>query len=208
MALGLTILFVFMILVVSELLWRWRSIDAEYLRKFVHISVGSFVAFWPLFLSWNMIIALSAAFVIVVIVSKYWNIFGAIHSVQRSTWGELLFAVAVGAVAYVTRDGWIYCAALLHMSVADGMAAVIGIRFGKPSQYLLFGYTKSIAGTLTFFIFSMAILIGYSTFSSAGFSLWFIVVALIATLLENIAVRGLDNLLVPILVALVLSALK
>jgi phytol kinase len=163
------------------------------------------VAFWPFFLSWHQIQFLSLAFLAVVAVSKYLNIFQAIHSVQRPTWGEFCFAGAVGLVTLVTQNKFIYAAALLQMALADGLAAVVGVRYGNKQKYLIFGRTKSLAGTLTFFVASVLILVGFSRWSGMPLSLGFaLLVSVLASLLESLAVRGFDNLLVPILVALLL----
>lgn len=201
MTLGL----VFLILVLNEVWWRGHRAHGEFSRKFAHITVGSFVAFWPFFLSWRQIELLSLAFVLVVSVSKVFHIFKAIHSVTRPTWGELCFALAVGGVALVTHDKWIYMAALLQMSLADGLAAVIGLRLGMSNRYQFLGHAKSVAGTLTFFIASVLILLGYTHYSATHLSLPFVVgLSLTVSLLENVAVKGLDNLLVPLLVAVFL----
>lgn len=126
---------------------------------------------------------------------------------QRPTWGEIMFALSVGIVALVARDSWVYLAALLHMSLADGLAAVVGTRFGRRTRYRVLGQHKSIVGTATFFIVSLGILAGYALFTPNAFSLWFVPLALATTVLENAAIRGLDNLLVPVLVAVVLNSL-
>src|SRR5665213_2636370 len=157
----LTMLAVFVILVCNELWWRARVVHSEFSRKFVHITVGSFVAAWPFFLSWHEIEGLSLAFLVVVSASKFLKVFQAIHSVQRPTWGELFFAVSVGMVALITHNKWIYAAALLQMALADGMAAIIGVQYGNRQKYLVFGHPKSVAGTLTFFIVSIAILLAF-----------------------------------------------
>ncbi|HEY1064205.1 MAG TPA: hypothetical protein VGE30_02805 [Candidatus Saccharimonadales bacterium] len=206
MALVLTILAVFLLLLVSEAWYRKRPKSGELHRKFVHITVGSFVAFWPFFLSWNQIALLSAAFLAGVIASKYLKIFQAIHSVQRPTWGEVFFAAAVGIIALVTHSKGIYAAALLQMSLADGMAAVVGQRYGKGNRYKVFGSTKSVAGTMTFFVISFGLLIGYSLVTDAYLPLAFLaVLALGTSLIENLGVFGLDNLLVPLMIAYMLS---
>lgn len=196
------------LLVAAEVLWRRQQIDPEYTRKFVHITVGSLVAFWPLFLGRWQIITLSAAFVVVVLVSSRFSIFRAIHSVQRPTWGELFFALAVGVLAYVSRDSWVYMAALLHMSLADGLAAVVGTKFGKRTRYHLFGHQKSIVGTAAFVIVSLGILSGYAAFGPHAFSPWFPAITLLAAALENVAIRGVDNLMVPLAVAIALNAIR
>jgi phytol kinase len=201
----LTILVVFAILLVNELWWRKRNIHGEFSRKFVHVTVGSFVAFWPFYLSWRQIEILSVAFFIVVALSKYLKLFQAIHSVQRPTWGELCFAVSVGLVATITHNKWIYAASLLQMALADGFAAIIGLRFGGRFSYRIFGHTKSVIGTLTFFVVSLLILIAFDHSSKIHLDYtWIILASLTASLLENVASLGLDNLLVPVVVAILL----
>lgn len=197
----LTVLAVFLILVASEFWWRRHITHSEFSRKSVHITVGSFVAFWPFYLSWEQIRFLSLGFLIVVGISKYFRLFRAIHSVQRPTMGELYFALAAGAVTFMTQNKWIYMAALLQMSLADGFAAVMGVRYGKQS-YLVFSHRKSLVGTLTFFVTSLAVLVGYSYAASVGLSVAFILgTAALAAVIENLGVAGIDNLLVPVAVA-------
>ncbi len=198
----------FVILCFAEFGWHRGWLRNEFGRKFVHIFVGSFVAFWPLFLTWNQIFLVSAAFVIVIVVSKKFHIFRAIHSVQRPTWGEALFAVSVGLLALLTRDGWMYMAALLHMSLADGLAAIIGTQFGKRNRYTIFGHTKSIVGSAVFFLVSVSILGLYSMGTDTPIDPLMIGgIALVATALENLTAYGLDNITVPVWVAIVLSSI-
>ncbi|MGC1176566.1 MAG: hypothetical protein WA843_00700 [Candidatus Saccharimonadales bacterium] len=207
-ALFLTVLIVFVLLVLNEFWWRKRRSHGEISRKFIHLSVGSFVAFWPFFLSWDHIRLLSLAFLIGVAASKYLHVFRAIHSVQRPTWGELFFALAVGGITCITQDKLIYMAALLQMSLADGLAAVIGTRYGQKYRYIVFGHAKSLLGTLTFFLVSVGILIYFSDVSSAQLLVGFIVgLAAATSVIENLAARGLDNLLVPVIVACALRFL-
>ncbi len=198
----LAILVVLALLLIGEVWWRKQKLHNEFTRKFVHITVGSFVAFWPFFLSWNEIRFLSVAFLIVVGVSKYFRLFRAIHTVQRPTLGELFFALSVGIITFITHDQWIYMASLLQMSLADGFAAVVGTRYGQRFRYIVFGHAKSVLGTLTFFVVSSAILVFYSHKIRVPLSDRFMFdLAVAASAIENIGVAGLDNLLVPVLVA-------
>ncbi|HEX8226851.1 MAG TPA: hypothetical protein VF572_03200 [Candidatus Saccharimonadales bacterium] len=205
MTLALTVIAVFALLVGFELWWRRRRAHGEFSRKFIHLVVGSFVAFWPWYLDWHWIVALSAAFVVVVSLSKQLGIFRAIHAVERPTWGELFFALAVGVLAFVTHDPYIYAAALLHMSLADGFAAVVGVAFGKRNQYTVFGHPKSIAGSATFFGISLLILAWYKAASGSTIGIGTILtLSAVTTAIENAGVKGLDNLLVPLLIGVVL----
>ena len=197
---------VFAILAFSELGWRRFWLKGEVGRKFVHISVGTFVAFWPYFLDWEEIRILSLAFFVVVLASMHLGVFKAIGSVQRPTYGEIFFALSVGLLTIITTSKGIYAAAILQMALADGFAAIFGGRFGTENKYHLFGRTKSIAGSLTFFIISLSLLIGYSQFSDNGLVWQYVVgISLGATLLENVASLGFDNLLVPLAVGLLLQ---
>jgi dolichol kinase len=206
MRLILTVFAVFVVLVLNEVLWRRRHAHGELSRKFVHVVVGCFVAFWPFFLTWHQIELLSLAFLIVVSLSKILRIFRAIHSVQRPTWGEVCFALSVGIVAIATHDKWIYMASLLQMGLADGLAAVIGVQFGRRNSYVFLGHSKSLAGTLTFFLTSVVILSAYSHYSGDHLSaLVMTALALAASILENASVQGIDNLAVPLMTALLLS---
>lgn len=201
----LTILAVFLVLVGNEIWWRRQKPHDEFSRKFVHITVGSFVAFWPFFLSWGQIQFLSVAFLIIIGISRYLGIFQAIHSVQRPTWGEVFFAASVGLLTLITQDQWIYAVALLQMSLADGMAAVIGTRFSGQHKYAVLGHAKSIVGTLTFFVVSLAVLLVFNSHLPEHLSLAMaLAISGLASLIENLGIMGLDNLLVPCLVALVL----
>lgn len=196
----------FVVLVFFEYWWRKHRYHSEISRKFIHITIGTFAAFWPYFLSWRQILGLSVAFIVVVLISKYLNIFQAIHTVERPTWGEVYFAAAVGLLTYLTHSPAVYCVALLHMGLADGLAAVVGTRYGKNNAYKVLGHTKSIAGTGAFLLCSIAILVVYATLQPQLISpIMLLGLAAAATVCENYGVRGLDNLVVPVLVAAVLN---
>src|SRR6266705_6252790 len=92
----LAVLFVFCVLLIAEYASRAKRIHAELTRKFVHILVGAFVAFWPFFLTWREIELLSLAFFIAVALSIKFNIFRSIHAVKRNMLGGLVFAMTIG----------------------------------------------------------------------------------------------------------------
>jgi len=205
MELTVVIALILAILIGNEWWHRRFQPHSELSRKFVHITVGSLVAFWPFWFSWQQIEWLSIVFLVAVIISKQLGVFQAIHSVQRPTWGEFFFAIAVGGVALITHNKWIYVAALLQMALADGLAAVVGVRYGNGQAYTIFRHQKSLAGTVTFLVSSYVILLVCSQVGLLPVSaLMLFGISLLATILENLGVAGLDNLLVPLSVALLL----
>jgi phytol kinase len=203
----LTIAVTFCILVAAEYLARAKQVHAELTRKLVHVAVGSFVAFWPFFLTWRTIQLLSLAFFVVVCLSIKFEVFRSIHAVQRNIMGELLFAIVIGVLAAISPTPWVFTAAMLHLSLADGLAAVIGLGWGDTNSYKVLGKKKSIAGTTAFIVASYAILALFGIFSHSSTSvitlLW---LPLVAAAAENVAVYGTDNLVMPLVVALVLSS--
>jgi len=206
-AAALVVLATFCILVGAEYLSRAKQIHTELTRKLVHVAVGSFVAFWPFFLSWRSIQLLSLAFFIVICISIKLNIFRSIHAVERNVMGELLFAIVIGVLAVICTNPWVFMAAMLHLSLADGLAAVIGLGWGDTNTYKVFGRTKSIAGTVAFIAVSFGILVVYAAFAHSSTSLATIFwLPFLAGITENIAVYGTDNLVMPLLIASVLSS--
>jgi phytol kinase len=209
MLLIFTVFAVLCLLVAAEFGGRRLGVHTELTRKFVHLSVGTFVAFWPFFLSYQEIAALSLAFLFVILVSVRLRIFRSIHRRGHTALGEVLFALVIGILAFITsgpNGDWVFWAAMLFLSLGDGLAAVIGLAYGEGNQYKVLGRTKSIAGSLTFLIIAVIILTIYVTVSHASPG-WLALVMLpvVAMVVENSAPHGMDNLMMPLLVALVLG---
>lgn len=204
----LAVLPVFALLVLTEILWRRNSLRGESARKLIHIVVGSYVAFWPFIVSFQTIQLISAAFLLVIGLSLRFHIFKAIHGVARRTWGEVLFAVGIGLIAVLTNEPWVFVACILHMSVADGFAALAGKRWGKGNRYKVFGHEKSLVGTSVFWLCSLLIT-GLTIMNApelqANMSMYLFILPFATSITENFGVNGADNVLVPLLVYLVLT---
>lgn len=203
MKLLLTLAIVFIVLAINELWWRFKKPTDEISRKAVHIIVGCFVAFWPYYLSWLDIELIGLAFLIVSYISKHFKILKSIHAVSRTTYGELFFAMAVIIVAFISHDKLIYMTSMLSMGLADGLAAIFGTYLGKSTRYKIFGNTKSIVGNLVFLIIVVGLLANFRQRSiSPHEALSYLILALIATVLEDFSIGGIDNLSVPLLIAI------
>lgn len=198
---------VFLIIVFAEYLSRYKGVHSELTRKMVHILVGIFVAFWPFFLSWRQIQVISLLFLITVVLSIKFNIFGSIHAVSRNKVGEVLFALVIGVLSLIASKDWIFTAAMLHLSLADGLAAICGLAWGGDSTYKIMGRTKSLVGSLAFFFTSLSIMVCYAIFSGLAYSgVTLVWLPVLATIAENVSGEGTDNMVVPLLVALVLTS--
>ena len=190
------------LLVLSEMFWRAKVLRGEAARKMLHIIIGSYVASWPYFVSFRQIQLIALAMFAGVVLSHKFHIFHAINDVKRKTWGDMLYAVGVGVTAALAREPWVFALAILHMSVADGLAGLAGSCYGKNTEYKVFGNKKSLIGTFVFTVVSFALLtIFAATGSPVTFEMALILPPVLAVI-ENIGIRGADNILVPALVAL------
>lgn len=200
----LTVLIVLALIIIGESVWRGAPGEAS--RKFIHIFVGCFVAFSPYWLSWRQIEILAAAFLLVILISRQFKLLKTISEVGRPSYGDILFAVAPLLLALINPGLAVFAASMLFMAVGDGLAAVIGTLWpAKP--YRIMGAGKTVAGTATFVMVGLAILLGYSFWADVSLGWWVLVTLIAATAVENLSWRGSDNLVVPLVVAGLLLAL-
>ncbi len=199
---------IFILLVTNEVAWRRGKLEAEEARKVIHVLVGIFIAFWPLYMSWKTIQILSVVLFAGVFISYQFGVFGAIHKVKRKTAGELWYPIGIGLCAALTVQPWIFTVAVLHLAIADGLAAVFGRKYGLM-HYRIGPHTKSILGSFVFLIIS-SVLCGaaYVVLSEElpGISLAvFAITPFLATAVESISRHGIDNLLIPLTVVFALG---
>jgi phytol kinase len=183
---------------VVELIKRRVAIPHELARKIVHIGSGILAAPLAYVLSDRELVILASSFVCAMLVSRRANLLTAVHDVDRESYGEVLFPLGVAILAALHPKPWAFAYALLVLALADGLAAPVGIRYGR--RKLPFG-RKSVAGTVTFFV--VAFLIGLPFASLGACAL----VALAATAAESVLTRGFDNLVLPVLAGVLIGVL-
>lgn len=199
------------ILFLSEIFWKKAHIRDELARKFVHITSGVFIAFLPFWVDYAWIMVLAAGFVVVNLLNRKIDVFHAIHSVRRKSWGDVLFGVGVFLVALFQPNPWIFAIAILQVSLADGLAAIVGVKFvDKNGKYYLFTQPKTLVGSGVFLLTSAVILTGgflASSYFVEPINMWPVVIMLplLLVCVENIAVFGFDNLAIPLVTIAILG---
>ncbi len=188
----------------TETLYRYTATDPEILRKIVHIGTGHVIllAWWLHIPAWIGIG--SAILASIVTLLSYWlPLLPGVNSVGRKSLGTFFYAISIGiSIAWFWPiDSPEYAAlGILIMAWGDGMAALIGQRFGRH-PYQIWGMKKSWEGSMAMFLVSLTVssLILVSTHGNS-WQTWgvAIAVALAATVLETFSKLGLDNLTVPI----------
>lgn len=201
---------VFGILTMAEMMWRTNVLKGEYERKFVHVPAATFFAFWPWLLSWRQIQFLGLAMLIVLAANKRDKTLHFSAELRKRSLGGASLAIAVVLCGLLTTNKLFFAIALLHISLADGFAAVFGTLLGQNWQYKVFGQVKSVIGTMTFwlasfFILGVALLFDYGQISSNSYTTILLLLPPILAAIENFTPLGLDNLSVPLIALIALK---
>ncbi len=201
--LGIIFLYLTAIITVAEGLNRQNADNSELTRKIVHIGSGNviFLAWWLNISGW-IIISASVIASIVAIASYFLPILPSINSVGRKSLGTFFYAVSIGILTACFWENYpqYTTIGILVMCWGDGMAAIIGQKFGRHT-YKILGINKSWEGSLAMvaasYLVTSLILI-YAQGISWQTWLEALVVAIAATILEAFSKLGIDNLTVPV----------
>ena len=199
-----------MVIVGAVLCRRLRPNQRELSRKIVHIGTGAVVPLaW--FFEIPFVVALPVAAVITVVttINHKWRFIPAVEDVDRNSYGTIAYGIAITTLLLLfwpTRADAV-SAGVLVMALGDGLAGLIGRNVASP-KWVLFGQTKSSVGTMTMAVVSGLVLIGLARWSGADLSLPAALgMVAMATGLEQLSWRGLDNLSVPLSVGVLWSQL-
>ena len=189
---------------------RLRPNQRELSRKIVHIGTGAVVPLaW--FFEIPFVVALPVAAVITVVttINHQWRFIPAVEDVDRNSYGTIAYGIAITTLLLLfwpTRADAV-SAGVLVMALGDGLAGLIGRNVASP-KWVLFGQTKSSVGTMTMAVVSGLVLIGLARWSGADLSMPAALgMVAMATGLEQLSWRGLDNLSVPLSVGVLWSQL-
>lgn len=188
----------------AELLKRLITTDPEITRKVVHIGTGNVIllAWWLDVPTW-VGIAASAIFSIVTLLSYRYPILASVSGVGRKSLGTFFYALSIGILI-----AWFWplklpqyaAIGILTMTWGDGLAALIGQRFGRH-PYQAWGMNKSWEGSLSMVGVSCLIIYGILWITQgSGMATWVsaVAISIIVSTLEAFSKLGIDNLTVPL----------
>ncbi len=210
---AISLVYIFALIGLAEFLRRSRGYGSDFTRKVIHIGVGMLAWALPFLFDepWLFIVA-CVAFMIINLLDWRFGFFAAMSSSSRSNLGTVYFPLAAAIVAYLYWDTPpIMVAALMPLTWGDGLAPVIGKKFGKHT-YQIQGTTRSIEGSVGFF---------FAAFLATWLALWIIpgapqiipaealipalIVSFATALVEAVTIWGLDNLTVTATAMIILS---
>ena len=204
------------------------KVDAEVQRKLIHISLGLYCLTFPYVFSqaWEVIAtcALAVGLFMLARGSMRKSLGGGLHAVERTSYGELLFAVSV-ALLFWLKDGHfisttmhhkqppgqiLYILPILILTLCDAASALIGSRYGRRVFQIEEG-KKSVEGVVVFAVTAWLLsLIAFLLLTDIGRGeavLLAFITAVFGALLEAASWRGLDNLFIPLGLYFLLSNL-
>ena len=194
---GIYIVFIFLI---SKLFKNFYPNNQELLRKIIHIGMGPLIP-----LAKVLEIEQSAAqyfaggMSILIVINYIYKLFPIIEDVDRKSFGTFFycFSLLILISLFWEKDPLALTAGFFIMTLGDGLAGLIGKNF-KSRSWKIFNQKKSIIGTTTMFLISLLIvsILGYQ--NNINFNYYYLGIALLATLLEQISIIGVDNFSVPI----------
>ncbi|MBX7076792.1 MAG: SEC59/DGK1/VTE5 family protein [Methanobacteriaceae archaeon] len=210
----ITFAYVGIIFFISEKVFDSESIFS---RKFLHIMMGFLIFIMP-FYSSNLVMAVFVTLPIAIVLffmTDYSPIkimdSGTTHSGHNL--GLFYYALIWTILLFIIPDNNLVIVglAIASMSFGDGFASVIGGMYGSHN-YNITGDNKTVEGSVSMFvaifIFSF-IIVGFYTLIGCnvqGFSILnLIIVAAVATIVEAVTPKGLDNIAVPLSTAILYS---
>ncbi len=201
---GLVLAWLGLVGALAEGLRRYTRVGTEVTRKVVHIGAGQVIllAWWLHTPTW-MGVAASVLFSGVALLSYHYPILPGINGVGRHSLGTFFYALSIGllTLAFWPPSLPQYAAlGILTMTWGDGLAALVGQRFGRH-PYQLWGSQKSWEGSLTMALASFGValgVLGWTAGWSTQVAVTALAVAIAATALETLSIYGLDNLTVPL----------
>ncbi len=227
--LGIAFLYVILVLGIAEIVRKALKKSSELTRKMIHIFAG-FVVYTVLFFD-NPWVAniVGVTFVILLYlagpsspVAVLREMFSTMEREEegQKLWGPFFYGISILTLTLiftltVPELYWIATAPLTIMYLGDGLAPIIGRRYGKRVYTVFGGSKRSIIGSLTLF---------GAGFGGAVLAMWFngvlaieinglsavpltwdtiillaLIAAGIATVIEFFSPLGTDNLTVPLI---------
>ena len=192
-----------------------EKLNSEFIRKILHIGSGIGGLTLPfIFERKSSVVILGIVFLILlvsirIVKNKVTGFKKVLETKNRKTLGDIYFIMSILGLWLVSSDNKVmYALPLIILMLSDAFAALIGEFYSKYKFNTGFG-TKSVEGSVTFFLTTYFICINFFLFFSNIKSINIVLVSLLlsilAMILEMISWNGLDNIFVPLFVYLFLK---
>lgn len=183
------------------------DLNPEVQRKLMHVGTGLFALVLPWLFPdrWPVYLLIGATMIVMLVLRlpRFSNGLGAaLHSVERTSYGDFLLALSVGFCFLLARENTLfYVLPIAVLTLADAAAALAGTTYGTK-RYVVEDGEKSIEGSVVFFVVTLLVAIICFLFLSklppSNILMLCVMVAAFGTLVEAQSWRGFDNLFLPL----------
>lgn len=192
--------------------WDW---PAEVQRKAVHIATGAYALMLPVLFDrpWPVLLLVGVTVAVMLWLrstTASGGVGGVLHGVGRKSYGDMLFAIAVGFLFFRSAGNPVlFALPVAVLTISDAAAALAGSAYGRRIFTVEAG-TKSYEGVAIFFlvtcIIAMIMLLLMTDIPRANVVTLAVTVAAFGALVEADSWRGFDNLFLPVGLHLFLAA--
>ena len=207
-----TIVIVGIVLALLEWTGKKLQMQPETIRKWIHIAVGHWVFLALAWMEhWYVAITPLLFFTLINLITLKRGT-GRMNQVERVSYGTVYYPIALALLVlfFFEQEPMALVAGSMVLAWGDGLAALVGKRFGK-TFYTRGKIRRSFEGSIAMFLASFLVLtvtfLFYEEPTWLAVSYGFLL-ANIAALIEAVSYRDTDNLLIPLTIgALVAFAL-
>ena len=203
----LSLLYVLVVVLSVEIYFRKKACtNKETFRKIIHILISNYIIIVCYFNTvYYFAMIPSSIFIFVNILSNKFRIIKSMERKTKNYCGTIWYALSVTMVvifSFTIGCKYIALASVLVLGYGDGIAALIGSKFGK---HYLPNSSKTLEGTCSMFCISLIIISSISYLATGDIDLKVILSGCIfATISEALITRGFDNLFIPLIISGVL----
>ena len=197
---ALILLYIFSIFLISIIYKKFNEENKEALRKIIHIGMGPLIPIaLYLQIDQNSALTFTAIISLVILLNYFYKLFPSIEDVDRKSFGTLFYCISLFILIFLfwEKDPYALIAGFFIMTFGDGLAGLIGKNL-KSKSWIFFKQKKSLFGTATMFLISLLVVCSLGYIQKYNFNINILMIAFIATTLEQFSVIGIDNFLVPI----------
>ncbi len=183
---------------------RWPA-QREWSRKLVHIGAGPVVLIaWAFGVDRLVAVPAAGAITLLAALNHRVRVLPAIEDVERRSYGTIAYGASITLLLWLWWPAHpaTVAAGVLVMAFGDGLAGLLGPLIPSPSWTVL-GERRSLAGTGAMALASLTVLLALGQLGGgpAPAPAEIVLIALVATGLEQWAQLGIDNFSVPMAVA-------
>ncbi len=207
---AIIILYLLSIFLISIVFKKFNEDNKEIVRKIIHIGIGPLIPIAQILkIDQNSALIFTGIISLMVLINYNYKIFSTIEDVERKSYGTLFYCLSLFILIclFWNKDPYALITGFFIMTFGDGLAGLIGKSFNSKN-WIFFKQKKSLLGTLTMFLTSLIVVCSIGYAEQNNFNLNYFTVALLATILEQFSVLGIDNFIVPISSAIFFNFLK